>query len=211
MKRISNDEAMEIFRNIECIKKDRLAPGVKIKQLQDDMIEDLSFLVYSSAKKYKRFNNYEDLVQEGFVGLIRAVQRFDYKRFPNFFVFANQWIINNIRRAAKKYDVVYNPSRSKVVYVGNIDLVENNGVDEIAPDDYVLYNERKSALLKEISKMSGREQTIVKNIYGIDEISGHTLRGTEKFCGLTYERIRQIKNKAVKKLSQNKDLLKTIN
>ena len=200
MARVSNSEVMERFKRI-----DEISDTQQIKRIHDQIITDLSFLVYSNTSRYRKFSNYEDLNQEGFVGLIKATKRFDHRRFPNFFVFANQWILNGIMRSAKKHDVVYNPKRIKTVYCGDDQLMPPDESAECVDEQYET-KERNGIVNDAISSLPVRDRGILMNLFGINS-GEHTLRETEKYCGLTYERIRQIKNRALEKLKLNKSLM----
>lgn len=57
-------------------------------------------LVVSVAKRYKRHAPLDDLVQEGNRGLLRAVDRFDWRRGCRFTTYATHWVTQSIRRAA---------------------------------------------------------------------------------------------------------------
>jgi len=67
---------------------------------RNKMVEDNLGLVYYVAKKYNnRGLEFEDLVQEGSIGLIKAAEKFDPKRDVKFSTHATWWIRQAIVRA----------------------------------------------------------------------------------------------------------------
>lgn len=72
----------------------------KMQQAKDRIIEANLRLVVSIAKRYtNRGLQFFDLVQEGNIGLIKAVERFEYQRGYKFSTYATWWIRQSITRS----------------------------------------------------------------------------------------------------------------
>ncbi len=89
-------EAMELRRVLRDVSR-----GEKIqKHAENRLIEANLRLVVSIAKNYvNRGLSLSDLIQEGNLGLMRAVQKFDYHRGFKFSTYATWWIKQSITRA----------------------------------------------------------------------------------------------------------------
>lgn len=89
----STDDILENVKNIEY--------GQKIlKAAKDRLIKANLRLVVSIAKKYNnRGLMFFDLVQEGNIGLIKAVEKFEYKKGYKFSTYATWWIRQAITRS----------------------------------------------------------------------------------------------------------------
>jgi RNA polymerase primary sigma factor len=71
-----------------------------VARAKSDLVEANLRLVVTIARQYQRFDvPLLDLVQEGNLGLIRAADRFEYRRGHRFSTYAGWWIKQAIRRA----------------------------------------------------------------------------------------------------------------
>lgn len=138
----SHPEASEIKQLAEQIKNKEK----EVTKARDEMIKANLRLVVSIAKKYlHRGLSFSDLIQEGNLGLMKAVTRYDYTTGYRLSTFASWWIRQTITRA------IYDKTRTIRIPV-HLQEIRNRCYRAF----YDLLKELgREPLLKEISERSG--------------------------------------------------------
>lgn len=174
---------------------------------RNKLIESNLKFVANVARNYKGMGlSYSDLIQEGNKGLFKAVDRFEPERGNKFISYAVNWIRQSILEALNKRNAL---KSSELPNETNIeDDVEYHYNDIDVDDIYLDISDDEKRREQDINSianflleiLSDRERYIICQYNGINEKKPKTLEEIGNALGLTKERVRQINEKAMRKL-----------
>ena len=165
---------------------------------RDRIVEANLRLVFSIVKKFVNPNNtFDDLLSDGIVGLIRAVEKFDYDRGFRFSTYATQVV----RRNAYRTVVVNQQDRQKVASgLQDMDLeISDEGRSSAISEKR--WHELRSRLAVMLDDLDRREKFIVRARFSLgSHRKVHTLQSLADRLGISKERVRQLERRAMDKL-----------
>lgn len=187
---MTNDEVLvivEAWRSASCPQRKRAIGG--------RVVSKLGFLIQSRLKSHRGSALYDDLFQEGRLGIMRALQDFDPERGKNFFKFAKWHVQTRIRRALLR------EMRRREVPVAE----PQPGDDPCAmgADEQMEQEESRQVLLRALNFLPDRSRKVVLMRFGLNGASPRTCQQVGHELGISRQRVQQIESKALKVLRSN--------
>jgi RNA polymerase sigma factor (sigma-70 family) len=154
-------------------------------------------LVVSIAKRHVGpSNNFFELVSDGNMSLIRAVEKFDFSRGNKFSTYASWAIMKNFARTIPEEN--YRRDRFVTGHEEMFEAAADNRTDE---HEYESALKRMQEAVKGmLGRLDDRERKIIISRFGLGGASEQTLEQLGRELGITKERVRQIESRAQDKL-----------
>ena len=169
-----------------------------ITDIKNLLIRSNLRLVVSIAKRYLKANSgFFELVSDGNISLIRAVEKFDYARGYKFSTYASWAILKNFARS-----VPAEHQRLDRFRTGNDEVFAQSSEQKgsFFIDEHMNMTQR--AVIREMmQELDGREQKVIACRFGLSEgEEPETLEQVGSRLGVTKERVRQIEVRTLEKL-----------
>jgi RNA polymerase primary sigma factor len=169
----------------------------KISAVKDLLIRCNMRLVVSYAKKHAGLtDNLFELISDGNMSLIRAVEKFDYARGNKFSTYASWAIMKNFARS-----IPDEKKRREHFVTGHEELFETK--PDFRSDEQEQLSQAEQAASKVnrlLDLLDPREREILRMRAGLDNAEGMTLEEIGQRLGITKERVRQLNVRIMKKL-----------
>ena len=161
--------------------------------------------VANIAKNYQgRGLSYSDLISEGNIGLIKALDNFDGDKGFKVISYSVWWIKQSIKEAIEKrnaMDAEYLPTFKEKEEIDDNDEIDyklDNAI--VYEDNFEREQDIKTKIGSLMNFLSNKEKNIISQYYGLNGCKPKTLDEIGKELGISKERIRQINANSFKKM-----------
>lgn len=171
---IKQDEAQELIEkyiNLKAEAENNPKIKAELKKHEELCVRKFSYIVYMKTVKYRKFFNYDDLNQEGFLALSKAMNNYNPQR-GSFFWWAHKYIDTRIARQANRYTAIRYPLRFSKVSppFKERTIIEGhtkNNVDWATPEKKLEDMQMNTALYETLPKLSNQEREIISMKFGL--------------------------------------------
>jgi RNA polymerase primary sigma factor len=166
-------------------------------EVKDLLIRCNMRLVTSIAKRHSgQAENFFELISDGNMSLMRAVEKFDYSRGNKFSTYASWAIMKNYARS-----IPDERTRRERYVTGNEEYFDAAPDQRSDEQEVVQAAEQANYKVNRLLQyLDPREREIIRLRAGLDSNEGMTLEKIGEKLGITKERVRQLNVRAMKKL-----------
>ncbi|MHB1986880.1 MAG: sigma-70 family RNA polymerase sigma factor [Acidimicrobiales bacterium] len=201
------------------------------EEAREHMIGSNLRLVVHWARRYQgRGVDLVDLVQEGTFGLMRAVEKFDWRKGFRFSTYATWWIRQALQRAVQSKgrairlpedalaaELEADPDQARLPrVVASLDqpltseatatLGDVVATDDIPFEDDVVHSLSLGRLEQAIGRLPELEQSVVRLRFGLDGAAPASLEATARALGIGVRRVRRIEASALQFLAEQPEV-----
>jgi len=174
-----------------------------VRRVRDRLIGCNTRLVASIAKKHaNQFDNLPELMSDGSISLMRAVEKFDYSRGNKFSTYATWAIMKNFARS-----IPGEKTHRERYVTGHEDMFEAR--PDVRTDEQEVLTQAelvKAKVGRLLDVLDPRTREIIRMRNGLDGCAEMTLEQIGQHFGITKARVRQINVRGMKQLKDKADV-----
>lgn len=131
-------------------------------------IESFKYLVTMKTNRYKAFHNYDDLNQEGFEALLKAMKTFNQKK-GSFFSWAHNYIGTRVARCANLHTTIRYPLKVAKETIPHKETMMPLQIEQDYKPDVQFDNKEKVLAIDEAFKcLTEMQKEVLCGIYGLN-------------------------------------------
>ena len=180
---------------------------------RETLIQSYLRLVVSIARhpKYSQQEDIMDLIQEGNMGLIQAVDSYLPESDISFAAFATICVRNRIMSFLQKsrevlaLDTPVYEDWDEYVTLADTIADEANGISDASyksVEEEWMQEERRSSLLMALESLPWREREVLQLLYGLGVREAMSIHDVAKLLGISTKRVGKIRQKALLRVRQ---------
>ena len=196
-----NVSALSFFEECECVV---LAKNGDQRAVEKLILSNIPFIIMSTRKFRGKGLTDDELVEEGILGFIDAIKRFDVSKGFRLRTYAKFWIMCSIQKALYHYDNVPVVSLDEPVgnageEVSRLSILSDDA--NSLPEDSCIDTMMKEQILKAVYSLNPSEREIVCMHFGLGKFSKPmSFSDIARVKGRTKARMQQIEQSAFKQL-----------
>ena len=206
---MKNERQIEIIKEIQSGDKRHLS----------ELIDGVYGYIISVANKFNNnYNEVEDRISDGLMGMLYAVEKFDTTKDNTFLTYASSWIYNYIQQGVKNEQMIIKTPQKTFYNVSSFNDVIGGSDEDLTVEDVIGTEDEKledrveKAQLKDLIKdvmnsLSDEELIVITYSYGFvgKELSLEEI--SERYSEKSLNEWKDIKENALIKLFNKEDLL----
>lgn len=205
---LTEQEAQDLMAKLVDLKfKSKISDDPKIKQElyrhEQKCINQFKYLVTMKTGRYKAFSNYDDLNQEGFEALIKAMKTYDPKK-GSFFAWAHNYIGTRISRSANLHTTIRYPLKVAKENTPHKEAIIPTIIEErYCPDKQLENIELHNSMNQAIEMLTSQQKEVINLAYGFDNDKPMSINKICKKLGLSRLNCIKIINAAFLSMKEN--------
>jgi RNA polymerase sigma factor (sigma-70 family) len=141
---------------------------VELRKHERVCMEKFRYLVTMKTGRYKAFSNYEDLNQEGFEALVKAMNNYNPKK-GSFFWWAHKYIDTRISRSANLHTTIRYPLKVAKATTPHKESVMPMLIEErYCPDKELEESQSIHAIQGAVSSLTNAQREVINLAFGFE-------------------------------------------